>query len=85
VVLSPHQFRHLAAERFLRDNPGHYEEVRRLLGHATIATTIRSYARSENRAAHERFDALVAQTRSSLRRRPKSRRRAPRARQGRLR
>lgn len=44
IGLTPHQFRHLAAHLFLRDFPGHYEEVRLFLGHASIATTIKHYA-----------------------------------------
>ena len=36
VRLTPHQFRHLAAHVFLRDNPGQYEILRQLLGHADL-------------------------------------------------
>jgi integrase len=67
VTLSPHQFRHLAAERFLRDNPGQYEELRRLLNHATVETTIRAYARKEQGAALQRYDDIITEQRSRLR------------------
>ena len=41
VAMTPHQFRHLAARLFLAAFPGHYEELRQLLGHTLIATTMR--------------------------------------------
>jgi integrase len=59
VELSPHQFRHLAARLFLDEYPGHYEEVRQLLGHASIATTTRHYSGIENEATARRFDEVV--------------------------
>ena len=70
VVLTPHQFRHLAAERFLDAYPGHYEALRQLLGHKSVATTIRSYCRKENKAATRCFDALITDRRTTLRRTP---------------
>ena len=39
--MPPHQIRHLAARLFLAAFPGHYEELRQLLGHTLIATTMR--------------------------------------------
>ena len=44
AVWHPHLFRHLAAGLYLEENPGEYETVRRLLGHARIETTVRYYA-----------------------------------------
>jgi integrase len=59
VPLTPHQFRHVAAFLFLRENPGHYEEVRQLLGHADIRTTVRSYCGIESEAAVQRYHAII--------------------------
>jgi integrase len=70
VELSPHQFRHLGAHTFLDEFPGHYEEVRRQLGHASVATTTRSYCGAEDESAMRRFDAAILNRRQKLRRKP---------------
>ena len=57
--INPHLFRHLAAHLFLRRYPGHYEEVRRILGHQSIATTINAYAGLETTTALNRYDSVV--------------------------
>ncbi|ATR19506.1 hypothetical protein CTJ15_03835 (plasmid) [Roseomonas sp. FDAARGOS_362] len=59
VTMTPHQFRHLAAHRFLEAYPGHYEEVRQLLGHASIATATRAYCGTEQAAAARRYQDLA--------------------------
>jgi integrase len=59
VPLTPHQFRHLAASLFLRENKGHYEEVRQLLGHADIKTTIRSYCGIETETSVRRYHEIL--------------------------
>ena len=66
VDFTPHQFRHLAARTFLEAFPGHYEEVRQLLGHASIETTIRHYSGIESEASARRFDEVVLNRRRSL-------------------
>lgn len=66
VVLSPHQFRHLAARRFLDACPGHYEEVRQLLGHASVVTTVRHYSGIESESAACRFDEVILNRRARL-------------------
>lgn len=64
IVLTPHQFRHLAAKIILRTNPGAYETVRQLLGHKNLRTTTWFYAGEDTRAAglhHQRLvEAAVA-------------------------
>ena len=55
----PHLFRHLAAHIFLGRYPGHYEEVRRVLHHRNIQTTIDSYAGLEAATALNRYDDIV--------------------------
>jgi integrase len=60
VAITPHQFRHIAAKLFLSANPGHYEEVRQLLGHKTVATTVQSYAGIEQESAIRRHDEVLS-------------------------
>jgi integrase len=59
VALTPHQFRHLAAATFLRDHPGCFEEVRQLLGHADIKTTIKAYCGTETERAVLRYHDVL--------------------------
>jgi len=44
-------------------NPGGHEVVRHLLGHRSIATTLRFYAGMETAAALRRYDAVVLERR----------------------
>jgi integrase len=66
VTITPHQFRHLAACIYLEENPGCYEVVRQLLGHALLQTTVDNYCRVESTAALKSFDDLL-QTRARMR------------------
>lgn len=66
--LYPHVMRHFAASLYLRERPGEYETVRRVLAHKSLTTTTRSYVDMEDAAAVERFDALVLGIRSAIRR-----------------
>jgi integrase len=59
LAVNPHLFRHLAAQLFLEKHPGHYEEVKRLLGHKSIDTTIQSYAGLETIGAARRYDTII--------------------------
>lgn len=59
LAMNPHLFRHLAALLFLENHPGHYEEVKRLLGHKNIDTTIQSYAGLETIGAVRRYDTII--------------------------
>lgn len=47
IDVHPHLFRHLSAMVLLREHPGHYELVRRVLGHAETSTTYSSYVALE--------------------------------------
>jgi integrase len=73
IVLTPHQFRHLAAKIILRTNPGAYETVRQLLGHKNLRTTTWFYAGEDTRAAglhHQRLvEAAAARNAPGARRR----------------
>ena len=59
IDLNAHAFRHLAAMLFLRDYPGEYETTRLILGHKSIATTVRAYCGLEQADALRRLDALI--------------------------
>ena len=57
--ITVHQFRHAAAAFYLKHNPGHYETVRRFLGHRDIQTTIRFYCGLETMEATKQFGELI--------------------------
>lgn len=57
--VTPHQFRHIAGAIYLRHHPGAYEDVRRILGHKSLKTTLNFYLGLENIDANRRFTALV--------------------------
>ena len=59
VRLTAHQYRHLTAYLYLKQNPGGYEVVRRLLGHRSIATTMEFYTWMETADAVRHFDATI--------------------------
>jgi hypothetical protein len=59
VRITPHQFRHAAAAIFLKHYPGHYEQVRRLLGHRSISTTTQYYCGLETTQASEIYGNIV--------------------------
>jgi len=63
LVMTPHQFRHLAAKLLIDANPGALELVRRLLGHKDIKTTIRFYAEFDMRRAAQYFDETILKLR----------------------
>jgi integrase len=61
--LTPHQFRHTCGLIYLTAHPGGHEVVRHLLGHRSLATTLRFYAGMETAAALRRYDAVVLERR----------------------
>jgi site-specific recombinase XerD len=61
VIMTPHQFRHLAAKLYLDRNPDGVETVRRLLGHKSIETTLRFYRELESVVATKRYGEFVEQ------------------------
>jgi integrase len=67
VKCSPHIFRHVAAERYLRRRPGAYEEFRHVLSNRSAEGTHRHYAVLEAQAASERFDNIILEDRREAR------------------
>lgn len=63
LQMTPHQFRHAAAKLLLDARPGHYEVVRKLLGHKSLTTTYAHYAGAETDAAVELYDDIILQLR----------------------
>jgi integrase len=61
--LTPHQFRHACGLVYLMADPGGHEVVRHLLGHRSIATTVKHYAGMEAAAALRHYDAVVLERR----------------------
>jgi integrase len=59
LTVNVHLFRHLDAKLYLDHNPGGYEVTRRVLGHRSITTTIRSYTGREKAAAARHFDKTI--------------------------
>jgi integrase len=62
IVLTPHQFRHLSAKVLLDAEPGSFETVRQLLGHASLNTTVAAYAGIDTRRAARHHHHLIQQT-----------------------
>jgi integrase len=60
IHVTPHQYRHIAAELYLRAHPGEYVVVQQLLGHKSIKTTLSFYAREQARAAGRLYDEALA-------------------------
>jgi integrase len=67
VEINAHLLRHYAAWSYLKSHPGHYETVRRILGHKDIETTIRYYTGLEAEFAAISFDATVLSDRKASR------------------
>ena len=63
IRLTPHQFRHAAAKILLDAKPGHYEVVRKVLGHKSLTTTYSHYAGAETQAAISLYDDVIIQHR----------------------
>mgnify|MGYP002623320109 CR=1 FL=1 len=63
LTVHPHLFRHIGAKLYLDQNPGGYEVVRRVLGHASMDTTIRIYTGLETKSAAKHFDEEILKVR----------------------
>jgi hypothetical protein len=61
IKMTVHQFRHAAGAIILKKRPGEFELVRQILGHRTIATTMRCYVGLETIQASEIFTAMIVE------------------------
>jgi integrase len=59
LTVNAHLFRHLCAYLYLKAHPGEYETVRLLLGHTSLAVTVRAYCGLERSDAVRRYDSLI--------------------------
>lgn len=66
IVMTPHQFRHLAAKIVLDANPANFELARRILGHRNIRTTVNFYAGLDSNRAFKHYDETVMELRKAL-------------------
>ena len=63
IKMNVHLFRHLAAKVYLDVHPEDVETVRRLLGHKSVATTLRFYADMKTASCFRRYDDMLADLR----------------------
>ena len=59
IEMNTHLFRHLAAMLILDRDPGAYDLVRRILGHAELSTTLDAYSGMESLSATRLLSELV--------------------------
>jgi hypothetical protein len=59
LEMTVHQFRHAAGAIILKNRPGEFELVRQILGHRSIATTMKCYVGLETIQASEIFTNMV--------------------------
>jgi len=59
LVITPHQFRHIAGKLFLDRHPTGHETVRQVLGHASIDTTTHHYTGLDQMKAVQTFDKCI--------------------------
>jgi len=59
LQVTVHQFRHAAAALILREKPGGYEHVRRILGHRNLQTTVNFYIGLETAQATREFGEII--------------------------
>ncbi|ODT21074.1 MAG: hypothetical protein ABS35_18335 [Kaistia sp. SCN 65-12] len=64
VPVTPHQFRHISAELYLRDNPDKLAVVSNHLGHRDLNTTRTYYARRKQREASRMYQERLGLDRS---------------------
>jgi integrase len=60
LIFNAHLMRHFAAFAYLKANPGHYESVRQMLGHKSIATTVKFYSKEAADNAFSRYDGIIS-------------------------
>jgi integrase len=61
-----HLSRHFGAFLWLKENPGAFETMRRVLAHKSLSTTTQSYASFDDNAAVQLFDTMVLRIRDSI-------------------
>lgn len=67
IAITPHQFRHISAELYLKDNPEGIFTVSQHLAHCDVNTTKRYYARPQQRQASRHFQEHILRSRETAR------------------
>jgi integrase len=67
IRMHVHLFRHLAVKLHLKAHPDDLETARRILGHKSLKTTLKSYADIRTAAAFQKYDQLIAKLRQEAR------------------
>jgi integrase len=66
VPITAHQFRHIAAELYLREDPNGIAIVGQHLGHRDLNTTRLFYAREQTRIATQRYHEVLTRKRAQV-------------------
>ncbi|MBT5351015.1 MAG: site-specific integrase [Rhodospirillales bacterium] len=66
IIITPHQFRHVAAKLLLDENPGNFETVRQLLVHKSIKSTVGYYTGLQSANASKHYDKVLSEKRDRL-------------------
>ena len=64
ILITAHQFRHLAAELYLQEDPTGLGVVSQHLGHRKLDTTRKFYAREQSRVATARYHDVLMRRRA---------------------
>lgn len=67
VAITPHQFRHISAELYLKGNPEGIFTISQHLAHRDVNTTTRYYARPQQRQASRHFQEHILRSRETAR------------------
>lgn len=67
VAITPHQFRHISAALWMKDNPEGIFTISQHLGHRDVNTTRRYYAPSQQRQASRHFQEHILRSRETAR------------------
>ena len=67
VAITPHQFRHISAALWMKDNPEDIFTISQHLGHRDVNTTRRYYAPPQQRRASRHFQEHILRSRETAR------------------
>ncbi len=74
LELNPHLIRHAIAKIVIDRDPGAYLSVSRVLGHASLSTTLGHYLGTETKAAARHIDRLLIEAKEEFSAKPRRRR-----------
>jgi len=63
IALRPHAFRHIAATSIATHDPEHYQIIREVLGHSSLAMSEKHYNRASSLESCGRFHSVLAEIR----------------------